>query len=92
MCKISFTNRDEIIKVDEGSLLLDCLVDCEFVNVNPACGGNMACGGCTVEIVDGEIKAPSNSEVELLNSLDCTNYTRLSCQIKVTSDLKIVSS
>ena len=54
------------------------------------CGGIALCATCHVEIVDGEEKlgSPTDIELDMIDTLpNATSQSRLACQIRLNSDL-----
>lgn len=70
-----------------GRPLLSTLKD-EQVFIPSACGGRGSCGLCKLEIIEGA-GAPLPTELPWLSPEEMRDGTRLSCQIKVKSDLRI---
>lgn len=60
------------------------------VDILHRCGGNARCATCRVELLAGEPTEITSHEEERLARLKYrTSTTRLSCQIRVTSDLTV---
>lgn len=81
-------NEDNKIEVPQGGSLLTTLQN-EGVYLSSACGGQGTCGQCKCRVVDGggEILA---TEKPHFNRKEINDHYRLSCQVKVKEDLKIV--
>jgi len=60
------------------------------VDILHRCGGNARCATCRVEVLAGEPTEITSHEEERLGRLkQRTPITRLSCQIRVTTDLTV---
>ena len=87
-CNIDINNGEKSLKVTGGSTLLNSLSS-QKIFVPSACGGKATCGLCKVEVLDGA--GPLLPTEEPYLTVDEKNKNvRLSCQIKVKKDLKIV--
>lgn len=81
-------NNDKEIKVSSGKSLLASLIS-QKIFVPTACGGQGKCRLCKLKVLEG---AGAFSEIEqqaLTNEEKQTNI-RLSCQVKVHNDIKVV--
>lgn len=81
-------NDDKELDVPAGGTLLDTLRN-EKIYLSSACGGKGTCGECRCRVVDGggEILP---TEVGFFTRKEQQLNWRLSCQIKVKQDLKVV--
>lgn len=60
------------------------------IDIMHRCGGNARCTTCRVEILAGEVSPMEAAEQErLAREVDLPAGTRLSCQIRVASDLTV---
>ncbi len=66
--------------------LLDFAVEAG-VNLVALCGGKGACGRCKVQIISGEITAPTAQERDVLSVQEISDGFRLACQTYPRSDL-----
>ncbi|SDY26409.1 NADH:ubiquinone reductase (Na(+)-transporting) subunit F [Tindallia californiensis] len=85
-CNILINNDKEFI-VEGGSTLLNTLNEQELF-LPSACGGKGTCGLCKCGITEGGGPVLP-TETSFLNEDDLKNNLRLSCQVKVKSDLKL---
>ena len=81
-------NEEEPIEVDPGSSLLSTLSD-QKIFVPSACGGGGTCGMCKCRVVEGG-GSILPTETGFFTRKEQQNFWRLSCQVKVRNDLKIV--
>jgi ferredoxin len=73
--------------VDSGKKLVLAIEDAG-IDIMHRCGGNARCTTCRVEILGGEAPPMGPAEQErLARETDLAANTRLSCQIRVDSDL-----
>ena len=79
---------EKSFEVESGKRLVLCLED-NGIDVLHRCGGNAKCTTCRVEILDGEVPAQSDLEREALLEPDLIEKYRLSCQIRVVSDVTV---
>ena len=75
-------------EVEAGKKLVLCLED-NGIDVLHRCGGNARCTTCRVEIVDGDLPPRSELETQALEEPELIEKYRLSCQIRVQSDLVV---
>ena len=72
----------------EGTILLDAARQAG-VQLVALCGGQGTCGRCRVQVREGAVSAPSQSEQDLLSPRELAADYRLACQLRVTDDLLI---
>ena len=69
--------------------LVLCLED-NGVDILHRCGGNARCTTCRVEVVSGEVGEMGDAEAAILATKgDIAENTRLSCQIRLASDVHV---
>jgi uncharacterized 2Fe-2S/4Fe-4S cluster protein (DUF4445 family) len=59
------------------------------IPLNVYCGGRGACGRCWVEVLEGVLPPPADSESALLRARKAPRGVRLACMIEVQSDLAL---
>jgi len=72
----------------DGDLLADVL-RAAGIPIGLYCGGRGICGKCLVEIVRGDVDAPSGTEVEFLRGKKLGPRSRLACLTRVRGDLAV---
>lgn len=72
----------------EGQSILECAQKAG-VDLVSLCGGNGTCGKCKVQIMSGEVSAPTQSEKDALTEEAVSHGYRLACQTYAKSDLII---
>ena len=73
----------------EGRKLVLCIED-NGIDILHRCGGNARCTTCRVEVISGEVGEMGEAEQAILaTKIDLGENTRLSCQIRVDSDLHV---
>ncbi|PIS28044.1 MAG: oxidoreductase [Candidatus Marinimicrobia bacterium CG08_land_8_20_14_0_20_45_22] len=84
---VQINNGERTLSAQAGGSLLSVLFK-NGILVPSACGGNGRCGFCRVKITEG---APdfTDSERSIISEADRLNHVRLSCQIRIFSDIKI---
>ncbi len=87
-CKISINDGQKELSVKGGAFLLFNLAENDIF-IPSACGGRGSCAYCKVKVIEGggpigPVEAPYLSPEEQ------QDHTRLSCQVKVRSDLRII--
>lgn len=87
-CEIDINNGDKQFTVDGGSSLLNTLSG-QKIFIPSACGGKATCGLCKVQILEGAGPLLPTEEPYLSPDERESGY-RLSCQIKVKTNLKIL--
>ena len=74
---------------EAGRKLVLCLED-NGVDILHRCGGNARCTTCRVEVVSGEVGEMGDAERAILETKgDAADNTRLSCQIRLASDVHV---
>lgn len=81
-------NEDKELKVEGGSSLLSILKEHEIF-IPSACGGRGSCGLCKLKVIDGAGELLP-TETPWLTEDEQKNNIRLSCQVKVRNDMRIV--
>jgi ferredoxin len=77
------------VEVEEGRRLVLGLEDAG-IDILHRCGGNARCATCRVEVLEGEPTPITEAEESRLARLtNREETTRLSCQVRVTSDLTV---
>ncbi len=85
--KIDINDGDEEFTVRGGSPLLSTLGE-NSIFIPSACGGRGTCGACKC-VVKTDIGPVYPTEMPYLSEEEMAENTRLSCQIKVKTDLKL---
>lgn len=75
-------------EVPEGKKLVLAIED-SGVDILHRCGGVPACTTCKVEILEGDVSPMTEAEEEALEEPELIEKYRLSCQVRVTSDLSV---
>lgn len=79
----------QTFEVPQGKKLVLCIEDAG-IDILHRCGGNARCTTCRVELLEGD--AGEMGELErnrLAMETELADNIRLSCQIRVSSDLKV---
>ncbi|MBL6769772.1 MAG: 2Fe-2S iron-sulfur cluster binding domain-containing protein [Rhizobiales bacterium] len=94
MITINFINSKGIqksVNAVEGETLMECAKKNDIYEIEADCGGGCSCATCHVYIEKewiNKIKEPSEMEEDMLDfALNVKDNSRLSCQIKLESDL-----
>ena len=85
-CKITINDEKDYV-VEGGDSLLSSLVS-HKIFIPSACGGKGTCGYCKITVLDGAGPVLA-TEKTWLSDEEMENNVRLSCQVKVKSDMKI---
>jgi ferredoxin len=81
---------EKSFEVEPGTKLVLALED-GGIDIMHRCGGNARCTTCRVQIVTGEVAPMEALEQErLARETTLAPNTRLSCQVRVESDLSVV--
>jgi ferredoxin len=81
---------EKSFEVEAGKKLVLAIEDAG-IDILHRCGGNARCTTCRVQVLAGEPPAMQATEQErLAHETDLAPNTRLSCQIRVDSDLWVV--
>ncbi len=75
-------------EVPAGKKLVLCVEDAGF-DILHRCGGIARCTTCRVEVLSGDVPPMSEAEREALEEPELIEKYRLSCQLRVNSDLSI---
>jgi ferredoxin len=80
---------EKSFSVEPGTKLVLAIED-SGIDILHRCGGNARCTTCRVEILEGDAPPMEEAErVRLAREAELAPNVRLSCQIRVESDLKI---
>ncbi|MDD5458934.1 MAG: 2Fe-2S iron-sulfur cluster binding domain-containing protein [Phycisphaerae bacterium] len=86
-CKIT-VNEEKEITVEGGGNLLSALAN-EKIFIPSACGGRGTCGLCKLKVLEGAGQILPTEEPYMTKE-EIADNVRLSCQVKVRNDLKIL--
>ncbi|MCR3905490.1 MAG: 2Fe-2S iron-sulfur cluster binding domain-containing protein [Tenericutes bacterium] len=84
--KIIKLNDDKIIPVTGNNTVLNTLSE-HKIFIPSACGGKATCGLCKFKLIDGG--EPKPTELPFLSKQELKDGIRLSCQVKVSDNMKI---
>ena len=87
VCRITINDGARELEVSGGSSLLSTLLG-ERIFIPSACGGGGSCGLCKLKVLDGGGPVLATEEPHLSKEEIASNV-RLSCQLKVRSDMRI---
>lgn len=87
-CRIDINNGDRMLEIRGGDSLLSTLSG-QGIFIPSACGGKATCGLCKVQVLDGAGPLLPTEEPYLDAAERKAGY-RLSCQVKVKQNLKIL--
>lgn len=88
VCKVNINDDDEVsFDCDGGKNLLMALAE-RKIFIASACGGQGTCGYCKVQILEGG-GTVLPTERGHLTRVEVRDHVRLSCQVKVKSDVKL---
>ena len=79
---------EKTFEAESGKKLVLALED-NGVDILHRCGGIARCTTCRVEIVSGSVPPMSEAETEALEEPELIAQYRLSCQLRVESDLTL---
>ncbi len=86
-CRISINDGAKELSVKGGGRLLGTLMD-QGIFIPSACGGRGSCGLCKVRVLEGGGPLLP-TETPYLNAEETANGTRLSCQVRVRTNIVI---
>jgi len=87
-CEIDINNGSKKVTVQGGDTLLSSLGE-NKIFIPSACGGKATCGSCKVKVIEGAGDVLPTEE-PYLSENEINENIRLSCQIKIKRDIKIV--
>jgi ferredoxin len=80
---------EKAFEVEAGKKLVLAIEDAG-IDILHRCGGNARCTTCRVETIAGEVPPMGSAEEErLAREVDLAPNIRLSCQIRVESDMEV---
>jgi ferredoxin len=80
---------EKAFEVEAGKKLVLAIEDAG-IDILHRCGGNARCTTCRVEVITGDVPPKGQAEEErLAREGDLAPNIRLSCQIRVASDLEV---
>ncbi len=91
MPKIEAHTAGGVVTIDgEAGRKLVLVLEDNGVDILHRCGGNARCTTCRVELIEGDAGDMTEAETGVLDTKGLNNGTnRLSCQIRVASDLTV---
>lgn len=89
-CKITFLKNNTVLNVDSDENLMARLRTAG-IPVGSSCDGDGICGKCALDIIEGAARLHELTEREqaLAQEHNLSRDKRLSCQVRVSSDIKI---
>jgi Na+-transporting NADH:ubiquinone oxidoreductase subunit F len=84
---IDINEGKRVLKVNGGSKLLSTLA-AEGIFIPSACGGRGSCGACKCQVIS-DVGPHLPTEIPYLTEKEQLDNVRLSCQVKVKTDLKL---
>lgn len=81
-------NAENTFEAPTGKKLVLAIED-GGIDILHRCGGIARCTTCRVEVLEGTVPPISAAEIEALEDPDLIEKYRLSCQLRVESDMKI---
>ena len=88
MPTITVVPENRVVPCEEGTTLLNALLDAGMFVDNP-CNGKGTCGKCRVRITSGNAPAPNDVDLKFIPEADLADGVRLSCMIKPEEDYTI---
>jgi len=79
---------EKTFEAPEGKKLVLAIEDAG-IDILHRCGGNARCTTCRVEVLQGDVPPMSEAEREALEEPELIAQYRLSCQLRVQSDLSV---
>jgi ferredoxin len=91
MAKIEAHTATGVVNIDgENGRKLVLILEDNGVDILHRCGGNARCTTCRVELLEGDAGERNEAENAILTTKGVTDSNiRLSCQIRVSSDLTV---
>lgn len=91
MPKVTVKTDKQVYEIDakQGQNLLMLLREAN-IEINSPCNGNGTCGKCKVKVISGFLPEPCGNEVKILGTKAIEDGYRLSCNLNIQSDLKIL--
>ncbi len=83
--KIVFNPMDKVVKVEQGTILLDAIREAG-IDIRSICGGEGECGTCKVILDKGEVSDVSTKYKKWLHPQEVSEGYHLACQTRVLSD------
>lgn len=87
-CQLTILPRAQQFAVPVESNLLDSLHEYHVSHESP-CGGRGLCGKCKIQILSGEVSAPTEEELGFLSSQELELGFRLACFVKIRGSLTL---
>jgi ferredoxin len=79
---------EKTFEAPEGKKLVLAIEDAG-IDILHRCGGNARCTTCRVEVLEGQVPPMSEAERDALEEPELIAQYRLSCQLRVQSDLHV---
>jgi ferredoxin len=90
MPKLTLKPTNQVLEVSAKKSIFEQLNNMN-IHLNSSCAGFGTCGDCVVKITKGEDQCspPTYEEIKLLGNVFHLTHERLSCQLKIQSDVEI---
>ncbi len=88
ICHIDINDGSKTLELQGGVTLLSALAE-QKIFIPSACGGKATCGLCKLQVLEGA-EAILPTEEPYLNPEERATNVRLSCQVKIKRDLRIL--
>ena len=86
--KIEFEPLGHKGKCNEDESLLSCARS-NSIGLSSVCGGRGTCHACRIQLLEGNVSAPTNNEQDYFNTRQLENGWRLACQVYPRGDCKV---
>ncbi len=83
--QIELLSLGVVLEVERGIALQDTLAS---LGAEFPCGGSGTCGGCRIQVVEGQLKATAE-DISVLSSDELASGWRLACRARAQSSLKV---
>jgi uncharacterized 2Fe-2S/4Fe-4S cluster protein (DUF4445 family) len=87
--KLRAGKRNEEIRVEAGSRVMDAISALDPSLIDAPCGGKALCGKCRIRLVGGRLTAPEERESRLLSAAELSAGLRLACLARFEGDAEI---
>ncbi len=90
MPTVCFMPKNTVLQVPKGARLIDAVREAGLP-IARACGDELICAGCGVEILEGSVSRESEAELRTKRNNRTRAGLRLACAIRVHDDLVLTA-
>ena len=88
LCLVRFEPIEKTVAVSPGVTLLEAAQKAG-IPLEAICGGQGWCGECCVKVLEGQVSAETEEEIEAMSQVDLEERHRLACYARIYSNARV---